>query len=117
MKVPKYGDVSVRDLSRELGFSSYGSAQRNLLKAEEKRSLIADGRIEGWIVLDEREVWNKMPDELKDAFEDWMENNEKVAISPEKLDTLKKRDRKGEIVHVYLNVFENCWTKCIPITF
>ena len=67
-KNPKYGDVSVRDLSRELGYSSYGSAQRNLLKAEEKPSLIADGKVEGWVVLEEREVWNKMPDELKDAY-------------------------------------------------
>ena len=74
-----------------------------MTKAEEKRSLIADGKIEGWVVLelDEIEAWQKLPDELLDAFEDWVENCEKVKTSPEKDDTLQRHDRKGKCgVHV-----------------
>ena len=58
--------------------------------------MIAEGKVEGWIVLDERDVWEKLPPELLDAFEDWVENCEMVKISPEKEDTLKRHDRKGK---------------------
>ena len=43
---PRYGDISQNKIIQALGFSSYSSGYRNLNKANEKRSLIADGRIE-----------------------------------------------------------------------
>ena len=90
--------VSKKDVIRHLNFSSYSSGHRHLTKGEEKREQIAEGEREGWTMLDEKESWSKLPEELLDSLEAWIQNNEKVKESPEKSDQLRMRDRDGKFV-------------------
>lgn len=92
---PDYSAISRREMIRQLAFSSNSSGYRNFTKGEKKRAQIADGRIEGWLMIDEEEERTKFTTEFFDLFENWIENNEMVKISPDKKDTLTKHDRKG----------------------
>jgi hypothetical protein len=73
--------ISMRQISKQLGFS-VGTGHRTLSSAEKKRAVIAEGTKEGWIMLTDDEQWTKHTDELLDALEYWIENNDMVWHSP-----------------------------------
>jgi hypothetical protein len=66
--------------------------------AQKKRSDIADGDKDGWIMLADDELRSKYTDELLYALEYWMENNDMVRHSPFKDNLVIKIDRNGSIV-------------------
>ncbi len=51
-------EISMREISKQLGFS-VGTGHRTLSSVEKKRSEIAEGREEGWIMLSEDEQRTK----------------------------------------------------------
>jgi hypothetical protein len=87
----------MRQISKQLGFS-VGTGHRTLLSAEKKRADIAEGTKEGWIMLTDEEQQTKYTDELLNALEYWIENNDMVRHSPFKDNLVIKRDRTGLIV-------------------
>jgi hypothetical protein len=87
----------MREISKQLGFS-VGTGHRTLLLAEKKRADIAEGIKEGWIRLTDEEQRTKYTDDLLNAFEYWIENNDMARYSPFKDNMVIKRDRKGSIV-------------------
>ena len=87
----------MREISKQLGFS-VGTGIRTLSSVKKKRSDIAEGREEGWIMLNEYEQQTKYSNELLDALEYWIENNDMVWHSPFKDNLVIKRDRDGSIV-------------------
>jgi hypothetical protein len=88
--------ISIRQISKQLGFSK-GSGLRTLIQAEIKRMEIANQNANGWVILDDDDPISKYSEELLDALESWMENNDLVSHSPSKGDLIIKRDRKGTI--------------------
>ena len=90
-------EISMREKSKQLGFS-VGTGHRTLLSVEKKRSDIAEGRKEGSIMLNEDEQRTKYTNELLEALEYWVENNDMVHHSPFKDNLVIKRDRDGSIV-------------------
>ncbi len=52
-------EISTREISKQLGFS-VGTGHRTLLSVEKKQSDIAEGRKEGWIMLNEDKQENKI---------------------------------------------------------
>ena len=87
----------MREISKQLGFS-VGTGHRTLSSVEKKRSDIAEGRKEGWIMLNDEEQRTKYTNELLDALEYSIENNDMVRHSPFKDNFVIKRDRDGSIV-------------------
>ena len=87
----------MREISKQLGFS-VGTGHRTLSSVEKKRSDIAEGRKEGWIMLNDNEQRTKYTNELLEALEYWVENNNMVCHSPFKDNLVIKRDRDGSIV-------------------
>ena len=71
---------------------------RAMLSVKKKRSDIAEGKKEGWIMLNEDEQWTKYTNELLDALEYWIENNDMVQHSPFKDNLVIKQDQDGSIV-------------------
>jgi hypothetical protein len=90
-------EISMREISKQLGFS-VGNGIRTLLSVEKKQSDIAEGREEGWIMLNEDEQRTKYSNELLDALEYWIKNNDMVRHSPFKDNLVIKRDQDGSIV-------------------
>jgi hypothetical protein len=66
--------------------------------AEKKRADIAEGIKEGWIRLTDEEQWTKYANDLLNAFEYWIKNNNMVRHSPFKDNMVIKQDQKGSIV-------------------
>jgi DNA-directed RNA polymerase specialized sigma24 family protein len=90
-------EISMREISKQLGFS-VGTGHRTLSSVKKKRSDIAEGRKEGWIMLNDDEQRTKYTNELLEALEYWVENNDMVCHSPFKDNLVIKRDRDGSIV-------------------
>jgi hypothetical protein len=90
-------EISMREICKQLGFS-VGTGIRTLSSVKKKRSDIAEGREEGWIMLNEDVQQTKYSNELLDALEYWIENNDMVRHSPFKNNLVIKRDRDGSIV-------------------
>jgi hypothetical protein len=61
----------MREISKQLGFS-VGTGHRTLSSVEKKRSDIAEGRKEGWIMLNDDEQRTKYTNELLEALEYWV---------------------------------------------
>ena len=87
----------MREISKQLGFS-VGTGHRTLSSVEKKRSDIAEGRKEGWIMLNDDEQQTKYTNELLEAWEYWVENNNMVRHCPFKDNLVIKPDRDGSIV-------------------
>jgi len=90
-------EISMREKSKQLGFS-VGTGHRTLLSVEKNRSDIAEGRKKGSIMLNEDEQRTKYTNELLEALEYWVKNNDMVRHSPFKDNLVIKRDRDGSIV-------------------
>ena len=90
-------EISMREISKQLGFS-VGTGHRTLSSVEKKRSDIAEGRKEGWIMLNDNEQQTKYTNELLEAWEYWVENNNMVRHCPFKDNLVIKPDRDGSIV-------------------
>ncbi len=90
-------EISMREISNKLGFS-VGTGIRTLSSVKKKRSDIAEGREEGLIILNEDVKRTKYSNELLDALEYWIENNDMVWHSPFKDNLVIKRDQDGSIV-------------------
>ncbi len=71
----------MREISKQLGFSVV-TGLRTLSSVKKKRSDIAEGKTEGWIMLNEDEQQTKYTNELLDALKYWIENNDVVRHSP-----------------------------------
>jgi hypothetical protein len=89
--------ISMRQISKQLGFS-VGTGHRTLSSAEKKRADIVEGTKEGWIMLTNEEQRTKYTDEVLNALEYWIENNDMVRYSPFKDNLVIKQDRTGSIV-------------------
>ncbi len=89
--------ISMRQISKQLGFS-YGTGHRTLSSVKKKRADIAEGTKEGWIMVTDEEQRTKYTDELLNALEYWIQNNDMVQHSPFKDNLVIKRDRTGLIV-------------------
>ena len=74
-------EISMREISKQLGFSVV-TCLRTLSSVKKKRSDIAEGKTEGWIMLNEDEQQTKYTNELLDALKYWIENNDVVRHSP-----------------------------------
>ncbi len=81
----------MREISKQLGLS-VGTGHRTLSSIKKKQSDIAEGRKEGWIMLNEDEQRTKYTNELLDALEYWIENNNMVRHSPFKDNLVIKQD-------------------------
>jgi hypothetical protein len=66
--------------------------------AEKKRADIAEGTKEGWIMLTDDKQQTKYTNELLNALEYWIENNNMVQHSPFKDNMVIKQDQTGSIV-------------------
>jgi hypothetical protein len=84
-------EISMREISKQLGLS-VGTGHRTLSSIKKKQSDIAEGRKEGWIMLNEDEQRTKYTNELLDALEYWIENNNMVRHSPFKDNLVIKQD-------------------------
>ncbi len=87
----------MREISKQLGFS-VGTGHRTLLTAEKKRADIAEGIKEGWIMLTNNKQWTKYTNDLLNALEYWIKNNNMVRHSPFKENMVIKRGQTGSIV-------------------
>ena len=94
---PKQRELSMREISRELGFT-WGTGHRALSLARTKQADIAEGKKEGWIMLSEDKQRSKYTPELLTALEYWIENNEMVQHSPFKDSLIIKRGQSRHMV-------------------
>jgi hypothetical protein len=81
----------MREISKQLGFS-VGTGHRTLSLAEKKRADIAEGIKGGWIMLTNNKHWTKYTNDLLNALEYWIENNNMVWHSPFKDNMVIKRN-------------------------
>ena len=71
----------MREISKQLDFS-VGTGLRTLSSVKKKQSDIVEGKKKGWIMLNEDEQRTKYTNELLDALEYWIKNNNMVRHSP-----------------------------------
>ena len=60
-------EKSTREINKQLGFS-VGTGHRTLSSVKKKRSEIAEGKNEGWIMMNDDEQRTKFTNEFLDAF-------------------------------------------------
>ncbi len=77
-----YIGPSTNVLARQLGFSSNGAAYRNMKIGKEKRGQIADGNVDGWIMVEDEDPRNQLPDKLWKKLCQWISTNKYIHDNP-----------------------------------